>query len=336
MVQTQRIIETKKLVKNYGSGSGLNKVLRGVDMHVMDGEFVIVFGPSGSGKSTLLNIIAGLEQPTSGSITIDNQDISRLKSDERALFHREKVGMVFQAYNLIPSLTVMQNITLPLIFSKIAKSEREDRAMVLLKKFKLEQLAKRLPVEASGGQMQRVGIVRALITKPPIIIADEPTGNLDSVATETVMELFAELNDEFHNTLLVVTHDASLAKYGDRIIHVLDGKVIKENPRKKIRKEHLQLSPYEMLVKGEKEKLRKHMLDLLALMLSQPQLMSFSGDEIKGIVNTMILRYKNKVNDKEMYKMLDKPVHEGGVGLYAPTAEHLTEHFDQILNLMKS
>ncbi len=335
MTKSQAIIETKNLVKNYGSGAGLNKVLRGVDMQVIDGEFVIVFGPSGSGKSTLLNIIAGLEQPTSGTITIDNQDISRLNSDDRALFHRDKVGMVFQAYNLIPSLTVMQNITLPLIFSKISKKEREDRAMGLLRKFKLEQLARRLPVEASGGQMQRVGIVRALITEPPIIIADEPTGNLDSVSTRTVMELFAELNDEFHNTLLVVTHDPSLAKYGDRIIHVLDGKVIKENPRKKVRTEQEQLSPYESLVKNEKNQLRRHMLDLLALMLSQPQLMSFSDDEIKGIVNTMILRYQNKISGKDMHAMLDKPVQDGGVGLYAPTAEHLTEHFDQILTLMK-
>lgn len=334
MKQSQTIIETKSLVKNYGSGAALNKVLRGVDMKVMSGEFVIVFGPSGSGKSTLLNIIAGLEEPTSGTITIDNQDISSLQSDERALFHREKVGMVFQAYNLIPSLTVMQNITLPLIFSKIPKTEREDRAVSLLKKFKLEQLARRLPVEASGGQMQRVGIIRALITEPPIIIADEPTGNLDSVSTKTVMEQFAELNDEFHNTLLVVTHDPSLAKYGDRIIHVLDGKVIKENPRTKIRKEQDQLSPYETLIKSEQNELRKHMLDLLSLMLSQPQLMSFSDDEIKGIVNTMILRYKDKINGKEMSAMLDKSVQEGGVGLYTPTAEHVTEHFDQILKLM--
>lgn len=335
MPQSQPIIETKNLIKNYGSGAGLNKVLRGVDMKVMDGEFVIVFGPSGSGKSTLLNIIAGLEQPTSGTITIDKQDIGSLKSDERAKFHREKVGMVFQAYNLIPSLTVMQNITLPLIFSKMPKSEREDRAVALLKKFELSQLAKRLPVEASGGQMQRVGIIRALITEPPIIIADEPTGNLDSVATKIVMELFAELNDEFHNTLLVVTHDASLAKFGDRIIHVLDGKVIKENPRKKIRREQEHLSPYETLVKTERNEVRRHMLDLLALMLSQPQLMSFSDDEIKGIINLMIQRYKNRISAKEMCSALDQPVQKGGIGLYAPTAEHLTEHFDQILKLMK-
>ncbi len=335
MAQSKVIIETKNVTKNYGSGTSLNRVLRGVDMKVMSGEFVIVFGPSGSGKSTLLNILSGLEQPTSGSIVIDNQDIATLKSDERALFHREKVGMVFQAYNLIPSLTVMQNITLPLIFSKIPKSEREDRAIVLLKKFKLEQLAKRLPVEASGGQMQRVGIIRALITEPPIIIADEPTGNLDSVATKTVMEEFAALNDEFHNTLLVVTHDPSLAKYADRIIHVLDGKVIKENPRKKVRAEVEELSPYELLVKSETNAVRKHMLDLLALMLSQPQLMSFSSDEIKGIMNLMIQRYKNRIDSKEMKKALDQPVHDGGIGLYEPTADHITEHFDQILTLLK-
>ena len=328
----------EKLTRNYGEGEAATKVLRGVDFRIEYGEFVIIFGPSGSGKSTLLNILSGLEDVTSGRVMVDGQDISKLDLEERARFHREKIGMVFQAYNLIPSLTILQNITLPHVFSKIPKSVREQKAMKLLTDFKMQHLAKRLPSEVSGGQAQRTGIMRALIIDPPIIIADEPTGNLDSVATKNVMEVFSELNHKLKNTIIVVTHDPSLFTYADRIIHILDGNIIKETVRKKdhmdLPKKHIE-TDFEKICKSEKDPKRIRIQDILVMILSHHQLSSFHEHELVMIIDLLSARLEKKITETELYHKLDKPVKEGGVGLYAPTAKHIAEHFESILLVIK-
>jgi putative ABC transport system ATP-binding protein len=330
------IITTHNLIKDYGQGEGMTHVLRGLDIDIMKGEFVIIFGPSGSGKSTLLNILTGLEEPTSGTVSIDGQDMLHMTSHEKALFHRTKVGMVFQAYNLIPSLTVIQNIGLPLVFSKISKRDRDERARILLRDFKLEHLANRLPAECSGGQMQRVGIMRALITEPPIIIADEPTGNLDSVSTINVMNMLSELNKKYRNTLLIVTHDGSLARYADRIIHVLDGKVLKETVSTKTKKIHPEKIPFDSVYEQTTIRSRKKMLDILSFLLSRPQLESMNNEEIEKTVDVMIVRYQKTITSEEMFTILDRPANQKGVGLYGPTARHIADHFDSILALIKT
>lgn len=326
------IVYTKNLIKNYGQGDSISKVLRGADINVYEGEFVIVFGPSGSGKSTLLNIISGLESPTEGQVVIDGQELTALSENEKARFHQSKLGMVFQAYNLIPSLTVMQNITLPLVFAQTSKAERENRAYELLKEFELEKLANRLPMEISGGQAQRVGIMRALVNRPPIIIADEPTGNLDSTATKKVMDLFSSLNERYRNTLIVVTHDSSLFPYADRIIFILDGQVIKETirNRKEARPQQKEII-YDRVLKKESNKKKRKMLDVLAILLSRGHLASFDETELERTVELLVQRVDRKIDNEDLFQLLDKPINEGGAGLYQPTARHLADNFGNLL-----
>lgn len=222
------IIEVKNITKKFGQGDNEVIALRGLSMKIYGTEFVIIFGPSGSGKSTLLNILAGLDGPTTGDITIDGENPYTMNDVDHARFHRRKIGMVFQAYNLIPTLTVRQNITMPLAFDKVSKAERIKKADEILKRFELYEMRNRLPTEISGGQQQRIGIIRSLVTNPPIIIADEPTGNLDSITSEKVMRLFKELNNTYDTTMVVVTHDPGQFMWADRVIHVLDGKIVKQ------------------------------------------------------------------------------------------------------------
>ncbi len=222
------IIQVDNVTKTFGQGDIEVQALRGISLKVFKGEFVIIFGPSGSGKSTLLNIISGLDSVSTGTVTIDGIDLESLSGNERAQFHRDKVGIVFQAYNLIPTLSIRQNIALPLVFAGVNHEERRARADKLLEEFQLSSLANRLPAEASGGQQQRVGIMRALVANPPILIADEPTGNLDSKTSEDVMKLFRNLNQNLGVTLVVVTHDPTQFPWADRVVHVLDGKIIKQ------------------------------------------------------------------------------------------------------------
>jgi putative ABC transport system ATP-binding protein len=330
------IIQVHHLIKNFGEGDSETKVLRGMDLTINPGEFVIVFGPSGSGKSTLLNIINGLELPTSGQIIVDGQDITSLDEDARARFHQDKIGMVFQAYNLISSLTVQQNITLPLVFSKRPHAEREAVARQLLADFELEYLADRLPSEISGGQQQRVGIMRALINQPPIIIADEPTGNLDSVATDSVMSLFTRLNKNYQNTLIVVTHDQSLFKYADRVIHILDGEVVKETVGHAVKPRlHQVATVFEQALNNVKDLKKRRYLQLLASLLSKQQLSSFDQQELTATLTFIDQFVTGKLNLTEFYQKLDDPVSEGGAGLYRTTARHLAVNLSNILETLK-
>ncbi len=334
---TDIAIQTQNLVKNFGAGDSLTKVLRGMDIQIYAGEFVIIFGPSGSGKSTLLNILNGLETPTSGNIIIDGNNINHISESERAIFHQQKIGMVFQAYNLIPSFSVMQNITLPLIFAKVPKIERDAKAKKILADFELSQLAHRLPSEISGGQQQRIGIMRALISNPPIVIADEPTGNLDSVATHNVMNLLLGLNRKYHNTTLIVTHDLSLSKYADRIIHIVDGSVIKETVKKSTTVSHVKSnkeSIFEMTLKNTKKPLDRKLLRVLHLLLSSSQLDSFEQEELTRTMNFLAARKAGDIDQHELFENLDKPLTEGGAGMYRSTAHHIADNFESMMELL--
>jgi putative ABC transport system ATP-binding protein len=295
-----------------------------------------LFGPSGSGKSTLVNIIAGLETVTSGNVSVDGQKVKALSHDQRAEFHRKKIGMVFQSYNLISSLTVLQNITLPQIFSKVDKQGRNKKAKKLLKDFGLEDLSNRLPTEISGGQAQRVGIMRALINQPPIIIADEPTGNLDSEAAQKVMTTFSNLNDKYGNTLIVVTHDASLFNYADRIIHMLDGKVQKDSLKQSKKKKSAKIKkkiPYDIFVEKETDSERKHVLNLLDAILTRHHLSSFDEQELELAIKFILQKINNKIDWKQLYELLDKPISKGGAGLYEPTAKNMVSDLKSISKL---
>ncbi len=217
------ILETINLGKIYGKKQTKVDALKDVNLKINKGEFVAIIGPSGSGKSTFLHLIGGLERPSNGTIKVDNKDICCLSDGELAKYRREKVGFVFQQYNLIPVLNVKENIELPLKLDKqkIDKDYIED----LMKLLGIEERKNHLPNQLSGGQQQRVAIARALAAKPSIILADEPTGNLDSKTTEEVMDLLKKSIKKYNQTLIMITHNNEIAKKADRIISIIDGKL---------------------------------------------------------------------------------------------------------------
>ncbi|MBU7033166.1 MAG: ABC transporter ATP-binding protein [Theionarchaea archaeon] len=200
--------------------------LRGVSLDIREGEFVSIVGTSGSGKSTLLNLVGGLMKPSTGSILVKGVELSTINENDLALFRRRYIGFVFQSFNLVNTLTAVENVELPLIFSNISHLEREKRVTTLLTDLRLEDRLDHKPSELSGGQQQRVSIARAIINNPEIILADEPTGNLDSKTSEDIMEILYSLNKQ-GQTFLIVTHDMNVAHYGNRIIYLTDGKISK-------------------------------------------------------------------------------------------------------------
>ena len=202
------------------------EVLKDINLTVKKGEFVSLMGESGSGKSTLLYQIGALDVPTEGTVLIDGENIHKANDKQQSIARRENIGFVFQFYNLIPNLTVEENIKLPAIMAKKSKSEYEENLNYLLKAVGLEEKRKCLPKQLSGGQQQRVAIARALIMNPKLILADEPTGNLDSKSTKEIMKLFQKLNQERNITIIQVTHSKATAKYSDRIIHLKDGQIV--------------------------------------------------------------------------------------------------------------
>lgn len=221
-----KILEVKNVTKFYGNHESEVKALRGVNLEVKEGEFISIVGTSGSGKTTLLNIIGGLENPTSGEVIIKNQSLTELNPEELTIFRRRNIGFVFQNYNLIPVLNVYENVTLPLAFDggKIDETFIIEIITALGIKDKLYQM----PNTLSGGQQQRVAIARAMLTRPAIILADEPTGNLDSKTSSTVISLMKNMVERFHQTMIIVTHNENIAKQSDRIIRIEDGLVCEE------------------------------------------------------------------------------------------------------------
>lgn len=222
----EAVIQVRDLYKIYRMGETKVHALDGVDFTIYRGEFCAITGPSGSGKSTLLNMLAGLEHPTKGEIVIAGKHIEKLNEKQLVTFRRERVGFIFQSYNLIGTMNAVENVALPLSFRGMKKSERLKRAARYLKLVGLEKQMEHMPNQMSGGQQQRVGIARALAVNPQIIFADEPTGNLDSKTTMEVLTLMQTIVRERNQTLVMVTHDNHLATYADRIFKIIDGKIV--------------------------------------------------------------------------------------------------------------
>lgn len=228
------VIEVRNLKKIYHVGDTKVRALNGVDLKIYKGEFCSIVGTSGSGKSTLLNMLAGLEKPTKGEVIISGHHLERMNENELVTFRRERVGFIFQSFNLLSTMDAVENVALPLTFRGMTKKERKQRAVKVLKLVGLSKHMHHKPTQMSGGQQQRVGVARALVVEPKIIFADEPTGNLDSNTSAEVMELMRKVVREQQQTLVMVTHDNHLAGFADRIFHIIDGKIvqIEENKEK--------------------------------------------------------------------------------------------------------
>ena len=220
-VSSEILVEIKQLNKTYYRGSETVEVLKDLDLNIPKGSFEALMGPSGSGKSTLLNLIAGLDSPTSGTLQVAGADLNKMSEGARAKWRSQNVGFVFQTFNLMPVLTALENVMLPLLLTNLSASERKERAHTALKVVGLEDRVKHYPRELSGGQEQRVTIARAIVTDPRIIVADEPTGDLDRKSAEEILNLLRKLNQEFEKTIIMVTHDPAAADCA-RVIHHLD------------------------------------------------------------------------------------------------------------------
>jgi len=225
------MLKTKQLVKVFKTDEIETTALNKVDLEVQKGEFVAIMGPSGCGKSTLLNIVGLLDNPTSGELHFDGTEVSKFKEKQRTELRKANVGFVFQSFNLIDELTVFENVELPLLYLKVSASERKQKVEEVLDRMKIAHRRKHFPQQLSGGQQQRVAIARAVVANPKLILADEPTGNLDSANGEEVMKLLSELNKE-GTTIVMVTHSPSDAEYAHRIVQLFDGHIVTENIKK--------------------------------------------------------------------------------------------------------
>ena len=233
------MIECKDITKVYVNGNVETVVLKGLSFKISAGEFVAITGPSGSGKSTLMHILGALDTPTAGSYILDGEDVSKLSDDELAEIRKNKIGFVFQSFNLLSRATVLRNVALPLVYAGIDKEQRERRAKESLLAAGLpEDRFLHLSNQLSGGQMQRVAIARALVNRPSIILADEPTGNLDTKTGDVVLETFQQLNEKSGHTIILITHEPYVAEHADRIIHIQDGMIVEDRKNIKRIKTH--------------------------------------------------------------------------------------------------
>ena len=223
------MIEVKDIIKTYGTGDTAFQALRGVTLTIKDGEFIAITGPSGSGKSTLMHILGCLDTPTSGSYSLDGVDVSTMSEEQLANVRKERIGFVFQSFNLLPRTTVLRNVELPLVYAGVASADRVKRAEKALAAAGLtESHFLHKSNELSGGQIQRVAIARALVNDPSLILADEPTGNLDTKTGEIVLNTFKTLNRDHHRTIILITHEPDVANYADRIIVIRDGQILSD------------------------------------------------------------------------------------------------------------
>ena len=221
------MIALQKLMKIYQMGDSTVHALDGVSLFIGQGEFVAITGPSGSGKSTLMNILGCLDRPSSGSYQLDGAEVATLNDDQLALTRNKKIGFVFQNFNLLPRISALHNIALPLVYAGVAEKERLDRSLTVLMKVGLAERRDHRPNELSGGQRQRIAIARALVNDPAILIADEPTGNLDTKSSLEIMDIFCDLHKQ-GRTIIMVTHEPDIAAYAERVVHVRDGRILKD------------------------------------------------------------------------------------------------------------
>ncbi len=306
------------------------QALKDVNVEIKKGEYVAFFGPSGSGKTSILYLIAGVEPSQKGHIYINGRDIGKFNRKELAVYRQIGVGIVFQQFNLIPTLTVMNNVALPMTFLGIDVKKREAEAKRLLGRLGIENLAERLPFELSGGQQQRVGIARALANNPPIIIADEPLGNLDSTNSKKVLEFLKELNEKDGRTIIMVTHEAWSLRDVRKIFYLRDGAVTKveetnpQNVEESVSKELFGIMGQQI-----------NPLEALSASLSGLLLRGYTKEEISRFQFYLSQRLNNRIGVYEFRNILDKSYKEGGVGLWKQKASHISNYVEDIISQRK-
>lgn len=333
-------IEDLSLVYDKGKPNE-TKALADINAEIYPSEFIIFFGPSGCGKSTLLYIIAAMQKPTSGKVSVNGQPISQMKDAEVTKYRQNSIGMVFQQYNLIPSLSVIDNVAIPQTFRSVSRSERTAKAQKLLDRFGIGAFSKRLTTELSGGQQQRVSIARSLVNDTPIILADEPTGNLDSKSSQNVLDILQELNEKDKKAVILVTHDPNQLQYAHRVFHMKDGKLIRQtiNPqrpqrvdtqtREKITKSFSGVSSAIVDILSVYPELTESRLKSKAIVnYLMSELDTTQIDRLERLVEDRIL---GKISKDDFYVSLDHPMENGGAGLNYQTAKKVGESIEALL-----
>lgn len=325
-MQKQPLVEVKDLSLTYDIGTPREtQALKKINLRIYPEEYVIFFGPSGCGKSTLLYCISGLLTPTGGGIFINGKDITKFSSYEMADFHRRQMGIVFQAYNLVQTLSILDNVALPQTWRGGARRTREQASRRQLERFGLSYVAERLPQELSGGQQQRVSIARALVNDPPLMLADEPVGNLDSVAAKGVLEIFSELNETDKKTVVMVTHNSSHFAYADRIIYMKDGAIIKEEINAHKEKPMLAPAPFH----EESSELAR--FNAFADALSD-DFLHVSELYLKDkLVALIVGNVKGDVSLEELQAIVTKPIRDGGFDIGAERAGELVRRLESVV-----
>ena len=349
----QPIIQAKNLdfVYNKGKDNEYHALIN-ISLDIYPEEYIVVFGPSGCGKSTLLNVIAGLEVPDSGSVFVFGKNLINLTEKEYASYHRRDVGMVFQAYNLITSLTVLDNVVLPQIFVNVGKRRRDRWGKQLLERFGILKQAHKIPTELSGGQQQRIGIARAIVNNPKIVLADEPVGNLDSISAKNVLEIFAELNEKEKKTIITVTHNPENLIHADRIIYMKDGiitrEVVNHDKNKKNKTEDKKRGRNIIRFKPPADELRDLMrayqglspeqiniliMPFKAKIFSNHFLTSRNMDEAKIFEEVIQRRLLGTVSEEDFFEVLNRNSAEGGVGFDQRTAGKIVRRVNRVLRI---
>ena len=339
-----KIVEAVDMSVVYNPGRlNENKALENLNFNIRAEEYIIIFGPSGCGKSTTLNTIAGLEMATSGQLFVGGDDVKTLTSNQLADFHRNTVGMIFQSYNLIPTLTILENVVLPLVFEKKSFKERRERGMAVLEQLGLANVEKRYPPELSGGQQQRVGIARALINDAPILLADEAVGNLDSVAAKNVLEILNTLNLEGKKTIISVTHNPEHLYYADRVFYMKDGRIImiqanknRRIPKKKQIEIKRKRTELDLLLQAypDLSSMQIHVMlaPFKAKMLVAYFLNQFETQEIRDLEKLVEKRLLGNMRDKEFYDTLTSSVEDRGLGLSKSLAKKFMSVVDEVVS----
>jgi putative ABC transport system ATP-binding protein len=322
------------------------QALINVSLQIYPEEFVIIFGPSGCGKSTMLNIIAGLETPDNGNINVLGRDLMTMTKNEFAMYHRAQIGMVYQAYNLITSLSVLDNVALPQIFVNAGKRKREKWAMSLLERFGIDKQYKKIPTELSGGQQQRIGIARAIVNNPQIVLADEPVGNLDSVSAKNVLDILCELNEKEKKTVIMVTHNPENLVYGDRIIYMKDGVIVREVINREKNKEQKK----EMFIKTKtpvveiKDLMRTYqglspeqinilIMPYKAKVFTHHFISSRNMEEAKSFEEVIQRKLLGTISNEEFFDILHRSSLEGGVGYNKQAADKIVRRVNRLIRI---